>query len=69
MSKTKVTIQATKAIFDPNDEGTQKFNEQTTMVQVFQDDIHMANLKLNDDSPYFANLRPYYVFEFADEFA
>lgn len=29
----------------------------------------MADLKTNDDSPYFANLRSYYVFEFADSSA
>ena len=39
------------------------------MVQVFQDEVHMADLKTNDDSPYFQNLRQYYVFEFPDAFA
>jgi hypothetical protein len=43
--RTKLTVQVTKAIFDDNDESTQKFNVATTVVQVFMDDIHVGDVK------------------------
>jgi hypothetical protein len=53
---TKLTVQCNKAVFDPNDDSTQKFNEQTTMFQIYMDDAHVCNLKPDYPSPYFAGM-------------
>ena len=38
MPSLRLSVKVFKAIFDPNDDVTQKFNEGTTIVQVFMDD-------------------------------
>lgn len=38
MSKTKLTVKVSRAIFDPNDESTQKFNVANTIVQVYMNE-------------------------------
>lgn len=64
-----MTVKCDCAIFDQNDESTLKFNEQTTIVQVFMDDIFVSNLKPAYSSPYFGNMDQTCTFVFPDAFA
>lgn len=65
----KLNVKASKALFDVNDEATQKFNEQTTIVQVFMDDVHVANLRPEAYAgPNFNKFQPDVTLQFPESF-
>lgn len=69
MQKLKLNVKVAKAIFDPNDDATQKFNQQTTIVQVFMDDVHVGNLRPEGYAgPNFQKLKQDVTMEFTDGF-